>query len=307
VLWPIAAGIAVFAIVALAADAGKVGDALVQFDWRLLPLALGLTLCNYGLRWARWHVYLRLFAIHVPVGASMAIYLAGLGMAITPGKLGEFVKAYLLQQQARAPMAVAVPIVVAERLADGLSMTLLALFAIASLGQGPLAILAAALPALALIALVRWRRVAEWMFGRAASLPVVGTMAERGREYYETAYALFGPRLLLMAIVIGVVSWFAEAIAFVAILAGLGVPLSGALVPQATGAMAIGTLLGAVSFLPGGLGLAEGGIVGLLLVLVPDIALPQAAAATLLFRLATFWFGVSLGMILLAWLLRRLA
>jgi uncharacterized protein (TIRG00374 family) len=145
------------------------------------------------------------------------------------------------------------------------------------------------------------------MFGRAASLPVVGTMAERGREYYETAYALFGPRLLLMAIVIGVVSWFAEAVAFVAILAGLGVPLSGALVPQATGAMAIGTLLGAVSFLPGGLGLAEGGIVGLLLVLVPDIALPQAAAATLLFRLATFWFGVSLGMILLAWLLRRLA
>jgi glycosyltransferase 2 family protein len=109
-----------------------------------------------------------------------------------------------------------------------------------------------------------------------------------------------------MAIGIGVISWFAEAVAFVAILAGLGVPLSGALVPQATGAMAIGTLIGAVSFLPGGLGFAEGGIVGLLLLLVPDISLAQAAAATLLFRLVTFWFGVSLGMVTLTWLLGRI-
>jgi uncharacterized protein (TIRG00374 family) len=304
-LWPIAAGIVVFAIVALAADVGKVGDALAQFDWRLIPLGLGLTLCNYVLRWARWHVYLRLFAVHVPVPASLAMYLAGLGMAITPGKLGEFVKAYLLQQRTGTAMAVAVPIVVAERTTDGLAMSLLALFGIASLGQGPLAILLAALPTLGLVVLVRWRRAAEWMFANAAPLPLIGNIAERSRDFYETAYALFGARLLLMAIGIGVISWFAEAVALVAILSGLGVPLNAALIPQATGAMAIGTLIGAVSFLPGGLGLAEGGIVGLLLVLVPNVTLAQAAAATLLFRLVTFWFGVSIGMLMLTVLLGR--
>ncbi len=281
------------------------GDTFARFDWRLLPLALALTLWNYVVRWVRWQLYLRGFSIDVPAGESMAVFMAGLGMAITPGKLGEFVKAYLLQQSGRASSAVVVPIVLAERLADGLAMALLALIGLASLGQGPSAILLAVIPALALIALVRWRRAAEWAFAVAERLPLVGRMAARGRGFYESTYALFGARTLLMAITLGALSWFGEALALVAILGGLGVPVSGPLVLQATGAMAVATLVGTLSFLPGGLGLAEGGLVGLLLVLVPEIVLAQAAAATLLFRLVTFWFGVSLGVLTLAWLLRR--
>jgi uncharacterized membrane protein YbhN (UPF0104 family) len=269
-------------------------------------VALALTLSNYLLRWLRWQRYLRLFDIKVPPGESLAVFLGGLGMAITPGKLGEFVKAFLLQQQGRAPYAVVVPIVVAERLADGLAMALLALIGIAGLGQGPIGIVLPVLPAVALVVVVRWRRAAEWAFDRGAGLPLVGRLAERGRAYYESAYALFGATTLLPAIGIGIVSWFAEAIALVVILEGLGVPYRDGLVLQATAAMAIGTLVGSLSFLPGGLGLAEGGIVGLLLLFVPGIALAQAAAATMLFRLVTFWFGVSLGVATLTWLLRRL-
>jgi glycosyltransferase 2 family protein len=306
VLWPIGAGILIFAIVAFVGDAGKVTSALAQFDWRLLPVALALTLSNYLLRWVRWQRYLRLFAIEVPAGESLAIFMGGLGMAITPGKLGEFVKAFLLQQQGRAPYAVVVPIVVAERLADGIAMALLALIGIASLGQGPVGILLPVLPAVALVILVRWRGAADWTFDRAADLPLVGRLTERGRGYYESAYTLFGATTLLMAIGIGVISWFAEAVALVVILGGLGVPHGDGLLLQATGAMAIATLVGTLSFLPGGLGLAEGGLVGLLLLFVPGIELAQAAAATMLFRLVTFWFGVSLGVLTLTWLLRRL-
>jgi glycosyltransferase 2 family protein len=304
-VWPVVAGIVIFAVVALAADARLVGDAFSQFDWRLLPLALGLTLWNYVVRWLRWEIYLRGFSVNVPLGESMAVFMAGLGMAITPGKLGEFVKAYLLQQSGRATTAVVVPIVLAERLADGLAMALLAVLGLASLGQGPAGILLAVVPAIALVALVRWRRAAEWAFGVAERLPLVGSLATRSRDFYESTYALFGVRSLLMAVTLGVMSWFGEALALVVILGGLGVPVNGPLVLQATGAMAVATLVGTLSFLPGGLGLAEGGLVGLLMFLVPGIVLAQAAAATLLFRLVTFWFGVSLGVLTLAWLLRR--
>ena len=302
---PIVASIVVFGALALIADVRYVGDAFSQFDWRVLPLALMLTLWNYVVRWVRWQLYLRGFGVKVPAGESMAVFMAGLGMAITPGKLGEFVKAYLLQQTGRASTAVVVPIVLAERLADGLAMAMLALIGLASLGQGPAGILLAVIPAVALVAVVRWRRAAEWGFGFGERMPFVGRMATKSRGFYESTYALFGARTLIMAITLGIVSWFGEALALVAILGGLGVPMNGDIVPQATASMAVATLVGTLSFLPGGLGLAEGGLVGLLMVLVPDIVLAQAAAATLLFRLVTFWFGVSLGVLTLGWLLRR--
>ena len=53
-------------------------------------------------------------------------------------------------------------------------------------------------------------------------------------------------------------------------------------------------VVGALSFFPGGLGGMEATMVGLLI--LNNVAQPQAVAATVLIRLATLWFAVALGM-----------
>jgi uncharacterized protein (TIRG00374 family) len=55
-------------------------------------------------------------------------------------------------------------------------------------------------------------------------------------------------------------------------------------------------VIGAVSALPGGLGAFEASAAGMLTLLL-DIPASTAAAATLLIRFATLWFGVTLGLI----------
>jgi uncharacterized protein (TIRG00374 family) len=57
----------------------------------------------------------------------------------------------------------------------------------------------------------------------------------------------------------------------------------------------LGSLAGALSFLPGGLGVAEGSMTGLIRVL-GDVSKAGAVAATVLIRLATLWFAVALGL-----------
>src|SRR4029450_7817178 len=57
----------------------------------------------------------------------------------------------------------------------------------------------------------------------------------------------------------------------------------------------LGSLVGALSFLPGGLGVAETSMTGLIQG-VGDGARPAAVAATVLIRLATLWFAVVLGL-----------
>jgi uncharacterized protein (TIRG00374 family) len=66
---------------------------------------------------------------------------------------------------------------------------------------------------------------------------------------------------------------------------------------------AFSMLVGALSFLPGGLGGTEATMVALLM--LNNVAQPQAVAATVLIRLVTLWFAVALGVIALSIAERR--
>jgi len=61
--------------------------------------------------------------------------------------------------------------------------------------------------------------------------------------------------------------------------------------------------LGAVIPVPGGVGSVEAGLVGALVAF--NLALPQAVAAVLIFRLISFWLPLILGMPALVWVRRR--
>src|SRR6202011_6425194 len=112
------------------------------------------------------------------------------------------------------------------------------------------------------------------------------------------------PRLLL-AVGVGIVSWGGECLALYLILLGLGAAPSLELLNQATFALAAGSLVGSASLLPGGIGAAEG-TVAAVLDLVAGQPRDVAAAAALLIRVCTLWFGVALGALSLLALARKL-
>src|SRR5262245_47405001 len=56
-------GVLVMATLSIVADGQKLADTLRGFNWRLLPLVLGLTLFNYALRFLKWQFYLRLIGV----------------------------------------------------------------------------------------------------------------------------------------------------------------------------------------------------------------------------------------------------
>ncbi|MBI4301623.1 MAG: flippase-like domain-containing protein, partial [Chloroflexi bacterium] len=105
---------------------------------------------------------------------------------------------------------------------------------------------------------------------------------------------------------LGFVSWLSECVAFYLVLLGFGLEGGGLLLLKATFILATSSLGGSILLIPGGLGVAEGGITGLSQVL---LAMPKApaAAAALIIRFCTLWFGVTLGMVMLFFTLRRLA
>ncbi|HBY99657.1 MAG: flippase-like domain-containing protein [Ardenticatenaceae bacterium] len=298
----------VFAGLAIYGDVRALPTALARFRWGYLPLILGLTLINYALRFVKWEYYLRRLNVRgVPLGTSLAIFLSGFAFLLTPGKVGEVVKSYFLRGLAGVPMARTAPIIMAERLTDGVAMALLCTvgLTVGPAGQTWVLLGVTLGGLLALIVLAQWRSGALRLLGWGERLPLLGRFAHSLHQFYESAADLLRPRALLVAIAIGVVSWGMEGVAFYFVLRGLGVPPGVHLLQQAIFILAFATIIGAIVMMPGGLGGAEASIAGLLQLMVrtPETV---AVAATLLIRFGTLWFGVGLGVAALSLNRRRL-
>lgn len=282
---------------ALFGDIRQVGQVVQHFDWRIYPLALVLTLFNYTLRFVKWHYYLRLVEVStLPWWQSLRLFVAGFPLAVTPGKVGEVLKAIWIQQKSGLPVAQGVSIVLAERISDGLAVLILSTSGVMAYPQYWPAFASIGLLLLGGIILSQMRTLVMQIFNWLTRLRRLGRLIPPLRQFYEGTFILFRPRSTLLAVSLGSLSWLGEGIGFYLILVGLGMPATAHTAGLAIFILSFSTVVGAVSTLPGGLGAAEASIAGML-VLLAHLPQAQAAAATLLIRLATLWFGVSLGLI----------
>jgi len=284
--------------IALYADLPQMLKALVNFRWEFLPLILGLTLCNYFWRFIKWQYYLGRLDIHVYWFQSLLIFLSGLSMAITPGKIGELLKAYLLKTSTDVPVARSSPIILAERLTDGIAMIGLAMTGLILYRSGWEILLILFLFGMTAILLIQNRQLSLALLGMGERIPIISRIAHLIRSFYESSYTLFQWRPLLLAILIGLISWSGECGALFFVYAGLGITMSVDLFIKSMFILAVSSLVGSASGLPGGLGTADGSMLGLTHLLITS-SKAIAGAATLLIRLCTLWFGLGIGVIAL--------
>lgn len=300
-LWSLLLALLVYMALVLYGDWSQLRQVLADFPWAWLPAILGLTLVNYGGRLLKWHWYLRVLETPIPFGQSARIFGVAFLMVLTPGKVGEFMKAYMVRNVAGAPMARIAPVVLAERMTDGLAMLVLASVGLLAF-PAPSARLTAALALLALVGtilVIQTRPLALWLLGLGHRLPWVRRYADRFHQFYESSYRLFRPRTLLIAVAIGVVSWLGEGLAYYLVLWGVGATPGVETLLAAVFIFGISTVVGAMVATPGGLGGAEGSLVALSEQLL-GLSRTPATGAALLVRFATLWFGVGIGLLSLA-------
>jgi uncharacterized membrane protein YbhN (UPF0104 family) len=293
-LLPVVLAAVVLAGLAIYSGLGGLSAGLRTFNFWLLAPVLLLALTNYAVRFVRWEYYLRVVGLRLPLRNSLGVFGSGLAMAITPGKFGELFKSALLKDEGSAAVSASAPVVIAERLSDLAGVVLLLAFASAWFPQGRPFALAAAVLIVVVVALV-WHsprlteRVADRLLGRR--WPGWRDTASRAHGSF---LLLVRGRALIVGLSLGVLAWAAECLAFVIVLRGL----PGAAQPllAATFVYTLATLGGAVSMLPGGLGVTEGSMAGLLVAL--QVSRDSASAAVLIIRACTLWFAVGLGLVI---------
>ncbi len=281
----------VFAGVAGYGDFRNTLALLRDFPVAYLAGALGLAAVNFGLRFCRWAYYLKVLGLRAPARVSVLVFLSGLAMSVTPGKAGEIFKCHLLRNRTGIPVAASAPVVVMERLTDVVSVLMMAMIGFALLPAQVLWVLAVVF-GLCLAALIP---ILSRRGGALIDLPLLRRWKEGLRTSREGLRILVRPRVLTVAIALGLGAWVSEGFALWLILDGMN---SGIDLFRALPIYGAATLVGAATTIPGGLVGTEGSMVALL---QESGALREAASAgTILVRLATLWFAVAVGLVALA-------
>ena len=287
-------GILVYSVLVLYGDAKSIGDSLVKFKWHFFFCALGLALLNYILRFFKWTYYLKCLDIKLPAGESLIVFLSGFTVSITPAKVGEVLKSLLLKESRNISIARTAPIVVAERLTDLIAILILSLVGSITYRYGWVFIIASSLAVLLLVLLITVRRLGEAVVKAFTRLPVLKKWKHKIWESYESTYLMAKPDRLAWPVFLSVLAWMAECVAFYLIANGMG-GWHLELLP-ATFIYAFSTAAGALAMMPGGLGVTEGELTGLVQLLSDGrFSAAEASATTILTRLATLWFAVFIG------------
>ena len=289
-VWAIAIGALLYVGGTVWAGFSEVGDELVGFAWWIYVPVLLLTLVNYGLRFGKWHYLLLRLGVKVPFGTNVLIYLAGLAMVISPLKLGELLKPWLVKKKTGAPMATTTPALVAERLTDGIAMVILAAISVGTYAADQAWVLAVlALVIVAGLGVLASQGLSLGIIHLVGRVPVVGRIAPKLEQMYVATRICLAPVPLVLTILASLVAWGAECVGFLLVFEGLGVTAS---LDACTFLYSFATVAGGA--MPGGLGVADGALVGGT-VTIMETSEAVAITSALLIRVATLWFGVVLG------------
>lgn len=263
-----------------------------NFSLWLVPIILILSLLNYFTRYVKWNYYLKILRIDIHRNDSLMIFMSGLLMSVTPGKLGELLKAYLVKNVNNTPVTVTAPIIFAERATDFLSLTILSLIGAYVYNYGrSAAIITTAIILFGIIVLTN-KKLFETILGFATRIKFIHKKAEGIKQLYNSTYELLRFKPLIIAVFISVISWGFECYGYYLVINNFNDTIG---VAWSFFSYSFSTIVGAISMLPGGLGVTEGSF--LIMLTSKGLSANDSAATTFITRVATLWFAVLVGIV----------
>lgn len=304
-LLPAAIAVLAYGLLLFYADADAIIRHVGDVAPRVLFVGTALACGNFVVRYFRWQFYLRRLELDIETGDSVLIFLSGFAMSITPGKLGEVIKALLLKESYDIPVARTAPIVMAERVTDLAGLLILAAIGLAAVPGGlPIAVLAC-LSVLFLFGICTWRPLGNAVLSLIARVPRAAPLMTKLRGAYDALTELTQPWPFTVAVLNSVIAWGLQCVSLNVFAWGFpGVTLT---VEHGFLAYSAPLLAGTLALIPGGLGVTEATMTGALEQLGGEHLTPSIAAAiTILSRLSSFWLAIIIGFVALGmWRAKR--
>ncbi|MFI5412665.1 MAG: lysylphosphatidylglycerol synthase transmembrane domain-containing protein [Candidatus Micrarchaeales archaeon] len=296
----LAASFIVFLLVAVFGGFLNVVGTIEHANAYFYLMAFTCVFLGYMVRYIKWGYYLHMLKIKVSQTKSFLIYLSAYGMDITPGRIGRVIAAYTLKKVTKIKFMSIVPIVTMDLFTDFFGFAILALFTAIYVGRYLLYVAVFDLILIIPFVLVINPWIFNYIKARKKKGIVLRKLEQHGKQYYMSQNRLNKPGIYLASLIFTIPADILNSLGLYFSLLAVGIR------PQAVISLfifATSQIFGMVSTLPGSVGVADATLVALLKTMV-GLNSTLSSAVTIMTRIATLWFGIILGTIILFYTLK---
>jgi len=257
-------GFAIFYVVfAIFYDARQFTEGTAKINYYyVIPILLSFT-AGLLIKSMRQFLFLKHLEITIPIKQNIIVYFAGLSMLFTPGGLGEMIKSHFLKKKYNAPVAKTLPVVLVERYHDALAiLSLIIIFSVATNSSFlviPIVIIAILLGAA--IVLVKKRAVINSFQKLIQKVKILKTFENHSVDFTESLSSFSSRKVFFSGWAVGVAAWSFDALGIYLCFLAFDFDFD-FLISAVIGLSSI--LFGAMSLIPGGVGVTEISFVELL-------------------------------------------
>ena len=283
---------------ALYLDIGKVSKTTFRINYWTVPQILTPITIDILLLAFRFHRLLRVLNFNIPMKKSILIYFIGLSFAITPISAGQILRSQIIKKEFDYALSKTSPILLFEKWSElAAVLVILVALAIVNLMLESIFIIIVGLALVVVFFGIMRNRGLLFLFFKKTT-----TRFRRLRKFeasiensQESLKKLASRRVVLLeGFIITIPAQMLQAIAVFLVFQMIGVKID---FVASTQVYFTSIVAGILSFIPGGLVVAEGGMLALLAKYYYNYELALLVSAVIFVRLFTFWYATLFGVI----------
>ena len=274
-------------------DLIKISNESLSFQIEYAPLIISSLTFSFFLAILRWHIFLKKSEIIIPKRSTVLIFMAGFSLSIIPGKVGELIKSELLKIKYEIPRKNSVPIIFAEQLYSAIGLIIISCFGIYYFDLSVYVVILFAAIIVAIFTLLLSKKLFIKSSKIFCKIKFLNNFLKDMSESYVVIRQLFSYKILIPSLALSVLFWVFQGISVYLILLSFGINLFDFITLLTVYTSSI--MLGVISFLPLGIGVVEGSLVGFMS--YQGLEISSALTLVVIIRLIVQWLPITVGFI----------
>jgi len=287
--------IAFYSLFLFLSDISSLESHSISFKYENIFIILIFVVSSWIPLFLRWRLLCKNSGLNIPFRVDFLVFIAGFALSITPAKLGELLRTQILRDKSGIQRTQTTPLIFIEKFYDLLGAVIISSIGILYFPQIGIIVLGGLILSITIFILFSSKLTFDKSITLLSKFKFTKNIIEPLSKSHEILKNSTKTRIFTYSIILSVLYWLAISIAVFFILKSLSIDSLGFAEIASTYASSL--FLGALSFLPGGLGITEGSFAGLLN--LQGISLSMAIVTVIIVRLFTLWFSVVIGFIAL--------
>jgi len=251
----------IFVAFIFSSDITKIQDNLAKMNPYYLVIGIALWSLGNFVRIVRWHLFLKGIDDKVPFKANVLYYLAGFAFVLSPGRLGEIVRSPYIKRDYGISISKTASIVFVERFYDFLGIIIVLSIGLVLTDFDRTILLVPITIVVIIVFIFKNKKLLSNLIGKLSKIRFLKNINSNFEESYTTGEKLIKPKFFTLGIVISTITYLLQALAVYLFILALNGKI---VIEEILVIFPTSMFIAALSLIPGGVGIFDWGMVGLL-------------------------------------------